>query len=118
MTVGTTGFAGNDTDYTPGFAGAAGGLNVIKGNALNEVDGLVFDSDPTTPIFGPDVVLAQFTLPEGNGFRLEGIVAWLPPGGGGDFIVSVFKVNNIPAPGALALLGLAGLAGARRRRRG
>ena len=127
VTVGSTDFMGNDTNYTPNFAGQMNPFNVIKGNALNEVDGLVFDSDPITPVLGGDVVMAQFTLPgvqgggpgdpDHNGFHLEGIVAWNPFPGAGPFQVSTFLVSNIPAPGALALLGLAGLAGARRRRR-
>ncbi len=75
--------------------------------------------------------MAQFTIPgipggkpgdKGhNGFRLDGIVAWALAGGGGgsdDFEISPFDVANIvPAPGAMALLGLGGLTMGRRRRR-
>lgn len=119
VTVGATGFEGNQTDYSPGFIGSDGVTNAVKGNAFSEDDGLVFDSDPTSAVFGPDVVLAQFTLPGPGGslppFVLEGVIAWNTPAGGG-FQTSLFHVNCIPAPGALSLLGLAGLAGARRRR--
>lgn len=114
LTVGTTGFAGNQTDYTPGFIGSDGVTNAVKGNAFSETDGLVFDSDPTSPIVGPDVVLAQFTLPEPGYFHLEAVVAWRPPGG--TFQLDSFEVDFIPGPGALALFGLAGLVGSRRRR--
>ncbi len=55
----------------------------------------MFDGDPKAPILGPEVVLAQFTLPEGNGFHLEGIVAWSQ---GSDFNIDAFVVENIPAP--------------------
>ncbi len=110
VTVGATELAGNQTDYS-GF-GSDGIHAVIVGSSLK--NGFVFDSDPTSPVLGPEVALAQFTLPENNGFHLEGGIAWKPPGAG-DFIVTPFIVDNIiPAPGGLALLGLIGLAGPRR----
>ena len=116
LTVGSTEFAGNQTDYTPGFIGSDGVTAAVVGNAFSETDGLVFDSDPTSPIFGPDVVLAQFTVPEGTGLWMEGVIAWNPPGAGPGFNISPFIAYNFPAPGALALFGLAGLVGNRRRR--
>ena len=58
VTVGSTGFVGNQSDYSPGFAGSDGVHAVIVGSAFEESDGLVFDADPTSPILGPDVVLA------------------------------------------------------------
>ncbi len=123
LTVGKTGFAGNNTDYSTDFIGSDGKNAAVVGNAFSETDGLVFNSNPGNQVIGTDLVLAQFTIPGGkgnphNGFHLEGIVAWNPVGAGPGFNVSPFSVDNIPAPGALALLGLAGLAGARRRRRG
>ena len=39
------------------------------------------------------------------------------PAAGGNFAVGEFGIANIPAPGALALLGLAGMIGGTRRRR-
>ncbi|MEE8155434.1 MAG: PEP-CTERM sorting domain-containing protein [Phycisphaerales bacterium] len=116
VTVGVTEIGGNNTDYSPGFAGSDGVNAVIVGNAFDETDGLVFNGNPKNPWFGPDVVMAQFTLAEGNGFHLEGMVGWAL-GAGAGFESTPFVVDNIPAPGAMALLGLAGLAGARRRRR-
>ncbi|MEE8153900.1 MAG: PEP-CTERM sorting domain-containing protein [Phycisphaerales bacterium] len=117
LTVGATDIAGNATDYSPGFAGSDGVTALLTNNtrSFDELDGLVFNSNPKNPWFGPDVVMAQFTLPEGNGFHLEGLVGWALAGAG--FESTPFVVDNIPAPGAMALLGLAGLAGARRRRR-
>ncbi|MEE9131055.1 MAG: hypothetical protein V3T84_13635, partial [Phycisphaerales bacterium] len=112
VTVGATELAGNQTDYS-GF-GSDGIHAVIVGNSFKS--GLVFDSNPGSPVLGPEVVLAQFTLPDNNGFHLEGVILWNPPGAGPGFIVSPFMVDNIPAPGGLALLGLIGLAGPRRRR--
>lgn len=120
VTVGATEIAGNQTNYTPGFLGSDGVTNVVKGNEFGEDDGLVFDSDPSSPVLGPEVVLAQFTMPGAGGgnlpdFVLEGVILWNPPTGGG-FHADLFLVNCIPTPGALALWGLAGLVGARRRR--
>ena len=130
LTVGATVLAGNNTDYSPGFIGSDGVFAAVVGNAFGELDGLVFNADPTTPVIGADLVLAQFTIPgffggqpgdEGHfGFHLEGILGWVPPPPKGEppvEVIETFMVDNIPAPGTLALLGLAGLAGARRRRR-
>ncbi|MEE9130460.1 MAG: hypothetical protein V3T84_10615 [Phycisphaerales bacterium] len=94
VTVGTTGFAGNQTDYTPGFIGSDGVNAAIVGNSFSDVEGFVFDADPTSPISGPDVVMAQFTIPEGNSFHLQGVVGWNPPNGGPGFNLSSFLVEQ------------------------
>ncbi len=127
VTVGATGLAGNATDYSPGFAGSDGVNAVIVGNSFWETDGLVFNSNPKNPWFGPDVVMAQFTIagiPGGKpgdkghfGFHLEGMVGWALAGAGAGFESTPFVVDNIiPAPGAMAMLGLVGLTMGRRRR--
>ncbi len=105
VTVGSTELIGNETNYVPGFIGSNGVNAAILGNAFDETDGLVFDDDPTSPVVGPDIVIAQFTIPGvpgglpgdpgHNGFHLEGVVAWTPPGAGPDFEVSPFVVDNI-----------------------
>ncbi|MEE8154410.1 MAG: hypothetical protein V3T53_05565 [Phycisphaerales bacterium] len=127
VTVGATELAGNETNYSPGFLGGDGVHRVIEGHEFWDTDGIVFDSDLTSPVLGPDVVLAQFTIPgilggqpgdKGhNGFHLEGLIAWNRPNAGGIDNLDVFVVDNIPAPGSLVLLGLIGLTGAARRRR-
>ncbi|MHC4993374.1 MAG: PEP-CTERM sorting domain-containing protein, partial [Planctomycetota bacterium] len=75
--------------------------------------------DPAT-IIGDDgrIIIGQFTIPAGA--RLDGIVriAGFFDGDPTDLIGQTFNFSTaVPAPGALALLGLAGLAGGRRRRR-
>lgn len=114
VTIGATGFLGNDTDYSPGFAGSDGVSRIIEGTSFSETNGGWFDSNPGTPRAGGSVVLAQFTL-EGS-FELSGVLSWKatgqPPG---EFNNELFMVT--PAPGALAAMGLAALAGAGRRRR-
>ncbi len=131
VTIGATEFPHN-TQFSPNFLGEGGKIppqiQVILGDSFGpENNGAWFFFGGPTLVTGPDgswngdVVIAQFTVPEGVGFHLEGNVGWVdapPPGlGGGDLIIAPFEVDNIPAPGAMALLGLAGLAGARRRRR-
>ncbi|MEE8154408.1 MAG: hypothetical protein V3T53_05555 [Phycisphaerales bacterium] len=114
VTAGATEHKGNATEYT-GFGGD--GIHaVIVGNSFGGDDALVFNSNPKNPWNGPDVVMAQFTLPEGNGFHLEGMVGWALAGAGTGFESTPFVVDNIPAPGAFALVGLAGLVNSRRRR--
>ena len=95
------------------------------GNNFHEDDGAWFffgappddsnleDSEGGNETF--DVLIFQVGVVTGAGFHLNGNVQWFNPVSG-DFN-TFFEVDNIPAPGALALLGLAGLAGGRRRRR-
>ncbi len=97
VTVGATQLAGNATGYSPGFIGSDGVNAVIVGNAFDETDGLVFNGNPKNPWFGPDVVMAQFTLPSGNGFHLEGTVGWAF-GAGAGFEATPFLVDVFPTP--------------------
>ena len=61
----------------------------------------------------------DFGAPAQQGFFGLGIPFWVEVGGGGDPMDLSFSPTGtpVPAPGALALLGVAGLAGMRRRRR-
>lgn len=68
--------------------------------------GVVSDGDG-----GLRVLLGQFTVMEGSVFSGQGNVA-----GGGQIVFDTWGPGVVPAPGALALLGVAGLAGSRRRR--
>ena len=101
-----------DGGYNDGFLGSDGVHAVIVGSSFHEDDGLVGTGDPDRPVLGPEVVLAQFTIPGipggvpgdpgHNGIHLEGMVVWgfLPGAGSNE---TPFVVDNIiPAPGGLA----------------
>ena len=72
-------------------------------------NGNIFFFNPETPF--------EVSGPDGQGGNAP-ITGWNHPGDTGGYFISLSGVNFIPvpAPGALALLGLAGLAGRRRRR--
>jgi MYXO-CTERM domain-containing protein len=113
VSIGATGFAGNDTDYSPTFLDNDGLNAVITGSSWSDDDDGWFDANPGTPASGGSVVIAQFTVAEGGDISLEGNLNWASLSGG--LQSSTFAVAT-PAPGGLALLGLAGIAGRRRRR--
>ncbi|NNF43789.1 MAG: PEP-CTERM sorting domain-containing protein [Phycisphaerales bacterium] len=104
----------NPTDYSPGFAGSDGVTNIIKGTSFSEGNGGWFNNAPGSPVSGESILVAQFTTASGGVWSLSGLANW-QTGAPEGFTSSFFEVA-VPAPGALALLGLAGLAGARRRR--
>ena len=62
-----------------------------------------------------DVFLGQFTTQRGAGLNGMVNLSTTENGAAGARLGQTF---NVPAPGALALLGVAGLVGRRRRRRG
>ena len=124
LTLRVTTFAGNDTDYSPTFLNNDGVTNVLVDGMTSfsdDNDGW-FDSNPGTQETGTSIAIAQFTVssvegPDAGNISLSGNVDWVP-GGNGDLTSTSFSVDTagVPAPGVLALLGLAGLAGTRRRR--
>lgn len=116
VTIGHSTFAGNDTDYSPGFLNNDGVTSVIKGSSWSSPDEGWFDSNPGTPATGTSILIAQFTTADPDGFfLLEGTVDWQP--GPGDLRHDAFSVTSIGNPPAPTVLGLFVLAGARRRRR-
>jgi hypothetical protein len=73
-------------------------------NALNANGGQIFES-----------IASPGTIAFGN-FEKFGGWGGQPGSNGGDYIISVQGIAGIPAPGALALLGMAGVLGRGRRR--
>ena len=116
VTIGGNFEAGlTDTTFSPGFLSPAfPGASVINGDFFEQLEnGGYFDFDPGTAEAGGSVIIAQFTIAADAAGTYEGTVDW--QGAGAGFTSNVFSVV-VPAPGAVALLGLAGLAGTRRRR--
>ena len=118
VTIGEGLANGGETQFSPGFlegqADASGAL--ISGDGFLQADnGGYFDSNPSTSVEGTSILIAQFTFAEGTTWTYTGTSDY--NAGGTDLANAAFSVSNdvIPAPGALALLGLAGLG---RRRRG
>ncbi|MCZ6543391.1 MAG: PEP-CTERM sorting domain-containing protein [Planctomycetota bacterium] len=77
-------------------------------------------TNPAGPYGMPDgngrVLVAQFNAAAGEHIQGFANIVWENVGrAGGGFVTGVF-LTSIPAPGTLALLALAGLAGVRRRR--
>lgn len=101
--------------FTPGFGGG-GSSPFFAGDDWGYIGGII-DTDLGTPITGGSILIGQFTLDSAATAEFAGNIAWIGSagGGGGGPQESSFSVV-IPGPGSLALLGLAGLAGRRRRR--
>ena len=119
---------GGITEYGPGgqpYQMAGNGVSVDPGFGGNNADGPGtnsgwYNSNPSNPIgsAGGDglVMIGRFAIEGSNGFSMEGCTGWATfnegigtPGQQQEFIC-------LPTPGALALLGIAGLTGGRRRR--
>ena len=105
------------TVQTPGLPPLSGTqfYTTASGWAITPIDpqGDPFNSDYGGPGNGL-VLLGQFATADGTGFSGTMLTRAVSNGIVGANVVSFF---HVPAPGALALLGTAGLLGARRRRR-
>ena len=116
VTIGEGDANGGETQFSPGFLEGQGDAfgALISGDGFLQADnGGYFDSNPSTSVEGTSILVAQFTFAEGTTWTYTGTSDF--NAGGTDLTNAAFSVSNIPAPGALALLGLAGLG---RRRRG
>lgn len=114
VTIAHSVFAGNDTAYSPGFDPLGA---YIQGSSWSIADEGWFDTNPATSALGTSILIAQFTVADtedgaAGDVTLQGTVAWQP--GPGELTSEFFLVTTVPAPGALALLALAGCVGRRR----
>ena len=114
----TIGGQADDTQSSPGFlADNNDGFQLVNGSSFTwENNGGYFDSNPGSGAFdtGSGVLVAQLTVASGEDITFGGTASFNNETAG-DLTFAAFSVTTVPAPGALALLGLAGLG---RRRRG
>ena len=128
LTIGQVGGFEGFPEFSPDFLGVPGGENVqvlVDGlTDFSHEDSAVFFPGPARPVhtWGDndvpiDVALAQFTVAApapGEELYMEfgAVIQWM--NGDGD-VFQDYHTAIVPAPGALALLGMAGLRGRRRR---
>jgi len=119
VTIGKKTDAGGDaTGLAPGFPGSPG-VPPWVGDRLtfNNTGWFITPDDPQgAPNANNQVLLAQLSTQGGLGFFGSFLVSGFSNGVSFSQVVS-FDTQQAPAPGALALLGAAGLIGTRRRRR-
>jgi len=118
VTVGSDGEPAPVTGGAPGFTTQAAGLT--GDTFLNNSGWFVSGFPPQGDAVNGRVLVAQLTVAEGIGvdgrnWRVSGLDESGNSNSSFD-ILSDFSAPTIPAPGAVALLGLAGLVSSRRRR--
>ena len=108
---------GDETaNVSPGFpnvALAGGGADVV-----DNANAAWFNGDPGSPAFADNgnVMIGQFSFADTDTMYFSANIQIIRADGSEEQIWVEGEFNHIPAPGALALLGVAGLAGTRRRR--
>jgi hypothetical protein len=103
-----------DVSFSPDFVVSGSSAQILSTGAtlLEQLDnGGVFDSNPTSQLTG-SVFFMQLSVAQDSQLTVEGTVDYKSAAG---FLQSESMSVTVPAPGALALLGLASLG---RRRRG
>jgi hypothetical protein len=115
LTIGVEpGTTPDNTGYSPGFPspfnGTSNNINIAWFNAVADAN--------TTAGADLKVLLGQFSVANGENVRGTFGLTYRAAGAGADTTVqnNTFSTFAVPAPGALALLGLAGVVGSRRRR--
>ncbi len=113
---------GDAASFIPGSAGVLADSGILNGTGSITEDFVYLalpDHEQSFPVEGRVLVLSIATF-QGEHASGSWNLQWVntEEGGGGGGYVAGAEWTTIPAPGALALLGLAGLASGRRRRRG
>jgi MYXO-CTERM domain-containing protein len=125
LTIGQVGGFETFPDFSPDFLGIPGGeeLMVLTDGLVefSHEDSAVYYPGPAKPVntWGDndvpiDVALAQFVVEDRDDLLIEfgAVIQWIPEGGE---VTQTYLTAEVPGPSAVALLGVAGLAGRRRR---
>ena len=114
-----------DPSWNSGGSGthAGGAAGWSRPDLLNNGTMGWFNSSPpnlqgrvgVAPNTATDVMLAQFVVDRGSNFGVWSLTVGYNDGVAGSAVQFATNTFGVPAPGALALLGLAGFAGRRRR---
>ncbi len=129
LVIGGTASATNSTSADPSWNSGGSGTHAGNASGWNRADLLDngtmgwFNSSPPTlqgrvgvaPNTATDVLLAQFVIDRGGNFGVWSLTVGYNDGVAGSAVQFATNTFGVPAPGALALLGLAGFAGRRRR---
>ena len=113
-----TGLVDDALVITPGFPAGITGTQLFTDQSGWAVTPIDPQSDPFNPNYvagNGEVLIAQFATADGTGFSGTMLVGGVSNGASFQAVVSF--VHVVPTPGAIALLGTAGLLGVRRRRR-
>ncbi len=112
-----TGLVNDALVITPGFPAGITGTQLFTDESGWAVTPIDPQSDPFNPNYvagNGEVLIAQFATADGTGFSGTMLTGGYSNGQSQQWVVSFF---HVPAPGAVALLGVFGLRGRRRRRR-
>ena len=119
VTIGVkeTGQVNDALVITPGFPAGITGTSLATDESGWAVTPIDPQGDPFNPAYvggNGSILIGQYSTADGSGISGTMLVQYVSNGVVGTSVVSFF---HVPTPGALALLGTAGLIGARRRRR-
>ena len=118
VTIGKKTAAGDQLTITPGFPTGITGSSLWTDSSgwtvtPNNPQGNPFDAANSFPGNG-QVLIGQFSTADGVAIQGTMLLAFFSNGVAVETVVSFF---HVPTPGALAMMGVAGLIGKRRRRR-
>ncbi len=120
VSIGRKRFNENEPDATllsPGWPGFGPSDLPPIGNPGTNIGWFITQADPQGAPVGGQVLLGQFSTADGQGIAGGFLVSGFTGAAGDPFQSFETFDHQIPTPGALALLGMAGLISRRRRRR-
>jgi MYXO-CTERM domain-containing protein len=112
VTFGSALFAGPNSDATPGLINPGTYILAVSGFGTPGNGGGGDPRDAGNLPLANQATFTEHTGPDGPG-GANPLAGWVPGADTGSYVISI---TGVPAPGALALLGIAGLVAGRRRR--